>query len=283
MEKETEKKEGRGSGVKYSLELFEDKVEKYLKKYEVYKGWRPVNIKNDYLNRVKNEYKILFINEEGFMSRKALSGLKIGSKFLLYYSRENISTRNMLLHLHKNTTFSLKKEQSYIGSRKNYVFICPIHGEFTTTWNRMLHHIDFYDKKEYSGMGCHGCYLDISGGESSPHWNAELTNEQRQQNRDDAKNREWRARVYKRDDYICQCCKIRGGRLEAHHKDSFQDNVEARYDLNNGVTLCVSCHRTGKYAYHKLFGNKNSTKEKYKEWIQQYQKIIIADIAEKGG
>ena len=54
--------------------------------------------------------------------------------------------------------------------------------------------------------------------------------------------REWRKRVYKRDDFTCQRCGIRGGRLTAHHIEFFVTNPELRIDIDNGITLCRSCH-----------------------------------------
>uniref|UniRef100_A0A6M3KTS9 Putative homing endonuclease n=1 Tax=viral metagenome TaxID=1070528 RepID=A0A6M3KTS9_9ZZZZ len=57
--------------------------------------------------------------------------------------------------------------------------------------------------------------------------------------------RYWRSAVYKRDDYTCQQCGKRGGRLEAHHIKPFATHPELRLDVDNGFTLCKSCHRGG--------------------------------------
>ena len=56
---------------------------------------------------------------------------------------------------------------------------------------------------------------------------------------------QWRTAVYKRDDYICQRCKVKGGRLESHHIKSFADYPELRFEVDNGITLCKLCHRGG--------------------------------------
>jgi len=56
--------------------------------------------------------------------------------------------------------------------------------------------------------------------------------------------KEWRKAVYERDNYTCQLCgDNRGGNLNAHHKKSFKDFPELRYDADNGITLCQTCHR----------------------------------------
>lgn len=54
---------------------------------------------------------------------------------------------------------------------------------------------------------------------------------------------EWRMGVLKRDDYICIFCKKRGGDLHADHIKQFALYPDLRFDLNNGRTLCVPCHR----------------------------------------
>ena len=55
--------------------------------------------------------------------------------------------------------------------------------------------------------------------------------------------RQWRNGVYERDDYTCQSCGARGGRLHAHHIKSYADHPDLRLDDDNGITLCESCHR----------------------------------------
>lgn len=71
--------------------------------------------------------------------------------------------------------------------------------------------------------------------------------------------RQWRSDVYTRDDFTCQICLKRGGDLNADHFPKtfafiLQINAissvgEAErcpelWDINNGRTLCVPCHRT---------------------------------------
>jgi hypothetical protein len=52
----------------------------------------------------------------------------------------------------------------------------------------------------------------------------------------------WRIKVFKRDNYKCQTCNKIGGYLEAHHIKPFSLYPKLRFELNNGITLCKSCH-----------------------------------------
>ena len=52
----------------------------------------------------------------------------------------------------------------------------------------------------------------------------------------------WRERIFKRDNFICQSCGIRGGKLQADHIKPWELYPALRFALDNGRTLCVKCH-----------------------------------------
>jgi len=61
----------------------------------------------------------------------------------------------------------------------------------------------------------------------------------------------WREKVFKRDNYTCQKCFVRGGMLHAHHPFAFIKCLEhKREDLitnvDNGITPCSGCHLKSK-------------------------------------
>lgn len=53
---------------------------------------------------------------------------------------------------------------------------------------------------------------------------------------------EWRLAVFERDNFTCQECGQRGGKLNADHIMRFADYPSLRFDVSNGRTLCVACH-----------------------------------------
>jgi hypothetical protein len=55
--------------------------------------------------------------------------------------------------------------------------------------------------------------------------------------------REWRNQVFKRDNYTCQECGVTKCYVQADHIKSFALHPEFRYQVENGRTLCLKCHR----------------------------------------
>lgn len=72
----------------------------------------------------------------------------------------------------------------------------------------------------------------------------------------------WRKAVFLRDDYTCCLCSKKGKRLNAHHLNSYATFPVERYDIANGVTLCIKCHN----AFHKEYGKQNNVKEQFEAY-----------------
>lgn len=61
--------------------------------------------------------------------------------------------------------------------------------------------------------------------------------------RDTIEYKHWRTSVFTRDDYTCQDCGQKGGKLNAHHIQAWKTHPNLRYEVTNGITLCRICHK----------------------------------------
>ena len=72
--------------------------------------------------------------------------------------------------------------------------------------------------------------------------------------RQSAKYKAWRTLVFERDDYTCRGCGQHGGYLHADHIKPFALYPELRFEVSNGRTLCVPCHKkTGTYGRGAIY------------------------------
>jgi hypothetical protein len=99
-------------------------------------------------------------------------------------------------------------------------------------------------------------------GENNPNWKGGISRLQ-DKIRGNIRYSMWRAQIFKRDEFTCQSCGIKGKYLEAHHLVAFSkllhknkiQSVEEALDCEelwqeeNGISLCKSCHsRTDNHA-----------------------------------
>lgn len=116
-----------------------------------------------------------------------------------------------------------------------------------------------------------------NSGENSAVWKGDKASYDRTE-RYDPKYREWRRSVFRRDGYTCQCCgTISKAGIEkpvyinAHHIKNWKDNPEDRFDVDNGITLCMECHNL----FHNEYGRHNNTREQLDEFLQNHKSDIL--------
>lgn len=94
-------------------------------------------------------------------------------------------------------------------------------------------------------------------GKGTPNWKGGRV-QLRTKIRNSKRYKLWRTTIFDRDNYTCQFCGIRGGSLQVDHIKPFylilSDNqittmkkaleCHELWDLANGRTLCVPCHKT---------------------------------------
>lgn len=94
-------------------------------------------------------------------------------------------------------------------------------------------------------------------GADTPRWMEHLSQDQRDRRRD-TRHKEWSADVLEREGYSCAVCRERG-KMHAHHFEGYSRNPDLRYEPDNGVCLCESCH----YTLHKAKGYREITREDF--------------------
>lgn len=101
---------------------------------------------------------------------------------------------------------------------------------------------------------CRACNSKIHG---KDHFNWQGKTALSQIIRTNTKYKIWRKSIFTRDDYTCQTCNQRSGKLVADHIKPFSTilsennittlkqalNCKELWNLNNGRTLCKKCHR----------------------------------------
>ena len=104
-----------------------------------------------------------------------------------------------------------------------------------------------------------GKRLVHKNGDRNPNWRGGITT-LKDTIRKCFKYRQWRSDIFTRDDFTCQNCNMKGGRIDAHHVKSFglilrENNIktsiealdcEELWNINNGQTLCRECHKKTK-------------------------------------
>jgi 5-methylcytosine-specific restriction endonuclease McrA len=92
-------------------------------------------------------------------------------------------------------------------------------------------------------------------GEKNWNWKGGTSRTESQKIRQSIEYKNWRRAVFDRDDYTCQECHQRGGKLQADHIKPFSIFPELIFSIENGKTLCIKCHfKTKTYGgrIHKL-------------------------------
>lgn len=205
--------------------------------------------------------KIPIINKNGYKSEVSSSSLKAGyAPSLFLNGNTGIKTFNMYKKVCEDTKYILKENQEFKSMSDSYVFICSSHGEFTKTLSFIV-----------TSMGyCPHCLQDRMRGENHPSWERGKLKEERIRERKSIEYKTWRDSVFERDEFQCVVCSQKGGEIHAHHRDGYHWCENRRYDVSNGVTLCMYCHRM----YHSEYGTHNTRESEWMEWESSMLDLI---------
>ena len=115
---------------------------------------------------------------------------------------------------------------------------------------------------------------ETMSGVNAPNWQGGISNPN-ELLRHNFEYKEWRISVFKRDNYTCQCCGNKKRKLNAHHIKNFSSNEESRLDLDNGITLCDSCHNPSQRgSFHNMYGTYNNSKEQLTEYMKSTRVLL---------
>ena len=150
------------------------------------------------------------------------------------------------------------KGKNQVKSKKKY--ICDCCGkEFERLASQVNGKHNIYCSRDCQSKG----YGLRHRGENHHRYNPNLTDEDRGKTTTTLEYIEWRKQVFERDSYTCQHCgDNKGGNLNAHHKNSRDSFPEEKYNIDNGVTLCESCHKD----FHHEYGYGHNTIEQFQKW-----------------
>jgi hypothetical protein len=150
-------------------------------------------------------------------------------------------------------------ETEYINNRTPMRYICKCNRESIVRFDAFVR-----------GNRCKECGLIKQAlsikGENHYAWNPNLTDEERNAKRLTVDYRQWRMTCLRRDWFRCQCCGSEDG-IVVHHKDGYHWCIERRTDVENGATLCTSCH----IELHFTYGQKFNTEAQYIEFFNHKQ------------
>lgn len=145
----------------------------------------------------------------------------------------------------KGKIFSIEHRQNISKSRK---------GKYTGENNHFYgktHTEETIQKISKANTGKEG-----KKGEKSHFWKGGITPINKL-TRSSKEYKEWRRQVYERDDYTCQYCRKKGGKLQADHIKPFALFEELRFEVSNGRTLCEECHKkTDTYGWKCIHNKK---------------------------
>ena len=126
----------------------------------------------------------------------------------------------------------------------------------------------FYLKKSHANDNNKCCSKECRGISQRNENATKLEKIRRHRNTD-----EWRTRVFERDDYTCRMCHVKNsGNLNAHHIIPLSIDTTLAYDVDNGITLCIPCHRKLHYEMlHKIQLDIFNINFGFNKWTAQSQ------------
>ncbi len=121
-------------------------------------------------------------------------------------------------------------------------------------------------KRKFCSHSCRARYW--FRGKTNPHWNGG-NSKWKDTLKSSDEYKDWRMKVFQRDRFTCRWCGFRSKKskprpdIEANHIYPLRDYRELALKVENGITLCVNCHR-------KTYGKEMKLVMVFKEILNDY-------------
>lgn len=255
----------------FAQHVIDDYGEEYFNKI-----WNKNNILDPWEIAYKSTKSAIFncINDSGHVYEMSFQNFSKGQG-CPYCSHRKLNIESSLGHLYPEVLeiWSDKNKKSpydYFPHSSSYAWFKCMDGK----------HED-YCRKIYTSTNlnfrCPQCsveYIVRPAGENAYNWRGGTTPENKMA-RLNSDYKKWRDFIFKRDNYTCQCCGMRGDKLNAHHILNFSDHEDLRYDTKNGITLCKNCHDvTISGSFHNNYGTIKNTSQQLEEYINNRRKDL---------
>jgi hypothetical protein len=117
--------------------------------------------------------------------------------------------------------------------------ICPCGVEFL---RYIPHYLLKKNRGRYCSKACANRYNPgvFRTGIDHPFWKLGITRTNNAIRRS-SQYLKWTKQIYKRDDYTCQICGVKGKNIRANHIKKFADYPDLRFVVTNGIVICEKC------------------------------------------
>lgn len=269
-------------GYKYYFTLTNLKFAKAARKIDKSNPYSIENIKL-WLKKNNLPYKLLSTEYKGNGSKNrkdCLLEFCCENGHIFYRTWNDICCGHMQCEECKNRFSNHEQFISYIKSKYNGEY--EILGRYINSATKIkVKHIKcgtIFEVRPESLANGHGCPNSLcckKHGKEHYRYNENLTDEERYSDRKSKKEyRDWRSGVYKAFNFscdICGCKSSKKNKIVAHHLESYDVNIDLRYDISNGVALCEQCH----IDFHKKYGYGQNTAEQYHEYKNNQDNIEV--------
>lgn len=175
-------------------------------------------IKQKLSDRQKGENNSFYGKQHSEEMKQHFSNSRMGENNAFYGKQHSEKTKQQILKTKEIRGISYKGENN------------PMYGKTRTPTER-------------KAISKTRVMLGSASKDRNPNWKGGIT-KSRISEMNTTKYKDWRKAIFERDNFTCQMCGNRGGNLHAHHIKGWTKYPDLRYELDNGQTLCLTCHKT---------------------------------------